>query len=156
MLQDVFIYIRMRTVWTLSVIGSSPPVGFMVMAPTSTAVQLSWQYPESPNGEIRGYSILYSSIPDNEMMILNITLNATDDTSNQTTIVSGLTPFTYYGFRVRAFSYGDQNERPNFVHVGILSDEIRVRTDEDGKILLSVVCTLLLVYIQYLKLQSTS
>ena len=106
------------------------------MALSSTTVELSWQYPESSNGEIRGYSILYSSIADNEMMMLNITLNTTDDTSNQTTIVSGLTPFTYYGFRVRAFSFGDQNERPNFVHVGISSVEIRVRTDEDGKIFL--------------------
>ena len=100
----------------------------------STTVQLSWQYPESPNGEIRGYSILYSSIQDNEMMILNITLNTTDDTSNQTTIVSGLTPFTYYGFRVRAFSFGDQNEQSDFVIIGRLTDEIHMRTDEDGKL----------------------
>ena len=104
------------------------------MVLSSSAVQLSWQYPESPNGEIRGYSILYSSIPDNEMMILNITLDTIDDNSNQTTIVSGLTPFTLYSFRVRAFSFGDQNERPNFVVIGRLTDEIRVRTDEDGEV----------------------
>ena len=106
------------------------------MVLSSTTVQLSWQYPESPNGEIRGYSILYSSIPDNEMMILNITLDTIDDTSNQTTIVSGLTPFTYYGFRIRAFSFGDQNEQPNVVHNGVLTDETLVRTHEDGKFLL--------------------
>ena len=104
------------------------------MVLNSTAVQLSWQYPGSPNGEIRGYSILYSSIPDNEMIILSITLDTIDDISNQTTVVSRLTPFTLYGFHVRAFSFGDQNERPNFVHIGISTDEIRVRTDEDGKI----------------------
>ena len=103
------------------------------MVVNSSTVQLSWQYPESPNGEIRGYSILYSSIPDNEMMILNITLDTIDDTSNQTTSVSGLTPFTLYGFRVRAFSFGDQNERPNFLHVGISTGEVNVRTNEDGK-----------------------
>jgi len=118
----------------MSVVASSSPVGFMVMVVNSTTAKLSWQYPESPNGEIRGYSILYSSIPDNEMMILNITLDTIDDTSNQTILVSGLTPFTNYSFRVRAFSFGDQNERPNFVHVGILTDEIHVRTNEDGKI----------------------
>ena len=122
--------------WHNTVSGSSPPVGFMVMVLSSTTVQLSWQYPESPNGEIRGYSILYSSIPDNEMMILNITLDTIDDTSNQTTIVSGLTPFTYYGFRIRAFSFGDQNEQPNVVHNGVLTDETLVRTHEDGKFLL--------------------
>ncbi|XP_065901361.1 phosphatidylinositol phosphatase PTPRQ-like [Dysidea avara] len=111
--------------------SSSPPVGFMVMVLNSTTVKLSWQYPESPNGEIRGYSILYSSIPDNEMMILNITLDTVDDTSNQTTIVSGLTPFTYYGFRARAFSFGDQNKQRIFVQVGISTNEIIMRTDED-------------------------
>jgi len=104
------------------------------MVINSTAVDLSWQYPESPNGEIRGYSILYSSIPDNEMVILNTTLDTIDDNSNQTTIVSGLTPFTLYGFRVRAISFGDQDERPSFVHIGITTDQIVVRTDEDGKL----------------------
>ena len=106
----------------------------MVMVLNSTAVQLSWQYPMTPNGEIRGYSILDSTPPNIEMVILNITLDTVDDTSNQTATIAELTPFTYYGFRVRAYSFGDQNERPNFVHIGIATDEIRVRTDEDGKV----------------------
>jgi len=118
----------------IATVGSSPPVGLMVTVVNSSAVELSWQYPESPNSQIRGYSILYSSIPENEMMRLNITLDTIDDTSNQTTSVSGLTPFTLYGFRVRAFSFGDQNERPNFIISGRLTDEIRVRTDEDGEV----------------------
>jgi len=113
--------------------GSSPPVGFMVMVLNSTSVELSWQYPESPNGEIRGYYILESSL-----VILNITLNTVDDGSNQTVVVSGLTPFTIYRYRVRAFSFGDQNDRPDFVHIGIATDEIIVRTDEDGKMCDSV------------------
>ena len=105
----------------------------MVIVLNSTAVQLSWQYPMSPNGEIRGYSVL-DSIPPNIMVVVqNITLNTVNDNSNQTTVIAGLTPFTYYGFHVRAFSFGDQNERPNFVHIGIATDEIRVRTNEDGK-----------------------
>jgi len=105
----------------------------MVMVVNFSTVQLSWQYPESPNGEIRGYSILYSSIPDNEIMIVNITLDTIDDISNQSTMVSGLTPFTYYGFRVRAFSFGSQNGQDN-LNVGIATDEIRVQTDEFGEI----------------------
>ena len=116
-----------------TVTGSSPPVGFMVMVLNSTSVELSWQYPESPNGQIRGYYILYTSILDNEIILLNFTLDTIDDASNQAIIVSGLAPFTYYGFRVRAFSFGDQNERPDFVHVGIATDEMIVRTNEDGK-----------------------
>jgi len=105
----------------------------VVVVLNSTAVQLSWSYPESPNGEIRGYSILDSAPPNIEMVILNITLDVVNDISNQTAVISGLTPFTYYGFRVRAFSFGDQNERPDFVHIGIATDEMRVRTDEDSK-----------------------
>ena len=98
------------------------------MVLNSTSVELSWQYPESPNGEIRGYYILESSL-----VILNITLNVVDDNSNQSIVLSELTPFTIYRHRVRAFSFGDQNDRPDFVHIGIATDEIIVRTDEDGK-----------------------
>ena len=139
----------------VSVVGSSPPVNFMVMVLNSTAVQLSWQYPMTPNGEIRGYSILDSTPPDTEMVVLNITLDIVNDNSNQTAIIAGLTPFTDYGFRVRAFSFGDQNERPSFVHIGIATDEIRVRTDEDGKTRL--LCSgFYLLTIQYLMHQETS
>ena len=106
----------------------------MIVVLNSTAVQLSWQYPMTLNGEIRGYSILDSTPPNIEMVIMNITLDMVDDTSNQTAIIAELTPFTYYGFCIRAFSFGDQNERPNFVHIGIATDEIHVRTDEDGKV----------------------
>ena len=95
------------------------------MVLNSTTVQLSWRYPESPNGEIRGYSILLSSL-----VILNITLDTVDDTSNQTVIVSGLTPFTCHGFRVQAFSSSDKQ---NISHIGIATDEMFMRTDEDGR-----------------------
>ena len=115
---------------TLFITGSSPPVGFMATVLNATAVQLSWQYPEIPNGQIRGYSIIDSTIPATEIIVINITLDTVDDTSNQTTTVSELRPFTLYSFRVRAFSFGDQNS----LHVGISSDEVRVRTDEHGEI----------------------
>ena len=98
-------------------------------------VRLTWQYPEFPNGEIRGYSILSAEPPANEDVIRNITLDNVDDSSDQTDVVDGLVPFTYYSFRVRAFSFGDQEERPNFIHIGDATDEIIVRTAEDGKIL---------------------
>ena len=100
-------------------------------------VQLTWQYPDSPNGEIRGYSILSAEPPAMEEVIRNITLEDVDDSSDQTTVVDGLESFTYYSFRVRAFSFGDPDERPNFIHIGEATDEIIVRTDEDGKILLN-------------------
>ena len=116
--------------------GSSPPLNFTVVVLNSIAVQLSWKYPNSPNGDIRGYSILYAKFPDIIEYVFNITLAAINDNSDQTAVVSGLVPFTQYSFRVRAFSYGDQNEQPNFVHIGIASNEIIIRTAEDGKVIL--------------------
>ena len=101
----------------------------------STAVELSWQYPESPNGEIQGYHILSAEPPAIEQVIMNITLIMVNDNSDQSVVVTDLTPFTRYSFRVRAFSFGDPMERPNFIHIGIASDEIIVRTDEYGKML---------------------
>ena len=101
----------------------------------STAVELSWEYPESPNGEIRGYSILSAEHPDIVQVIMNVTLPIVDDNSDQTAVVYDLTPFTRYSFRVRAFSFGDPMDRPNFIHIGISSGEVTVRTHEDGKML---------------------
>jgi len=106
------------------------------MVLNSTAVGLSWEYPDSPNGEIRGYSILYAEFPSIEEVLINITLDSIDDASSQTFEVAGLVPYTQYSFRVRAFSFGDQNERPNFTHIGIATDEIIVRTAEDGKMIM--------------------
>ena len=100
---------------------------------------MSWQYPESPNGEIRGYHILSAEPPAIEQVIMNITLTVVNDNSDQTVVITELIPFTQYSFRVRAFSFGDPMERPNFIHIGIASDEIIVRTHENGKMLL-VIC----------------
>ena len=122
--------------------GSSPPQNFRAEILNSTAAELSWQYPNSPNGEIRGYSILYAEFPAIEETLLNITLATINDGSNQTAVVGGLVPFTQYSFRVRAFSFGDQNERPNFIHIGIATEEIIVRTNEDGKVLRCLVMCL--------------
>lgn len=119
----------------LIITGSSAPQSFMVVVLNSTAVELSWEYPDTPNGEIRGYSILYAEFPQNEEVQINITLDMVNDASNQTTVVGGLVPFTRYSFRVRAFSFGDQNERPNFTHIGIATNETIVRTAEDGKMM---------------------
>ena len=119
----------------LFITGSSPPQDFTVQVLNSTVVELSWQYPDSPNGEIRGYSILYAEFPAVEEILLNITLDTINDASDQTAVVAGLMPFTQYSFRVRAFSFGDQNERPNFIHIGIATNEIVVITNEDGKIM---------------------
>ena len=68
-------------------------------------------------------------------VLVNITLDMIDDTNDQSYVIFDLLPFTQYSFRVRALSVGDENETVNFIHIGLASDEIIVRTDEDGKIL---------------------
>ena len=96
---------------------------------------MSWKYPVSPNGEIQGYSILFAKFPVTEMIIINITLDTINDVSDQTAVVVGLVPFTKYSFRVRAFSFSGQNDSSNFTHIGIATDDMIVRTAEDGKML---------------------
>ena len=113
--------------------GSSPPQNFTVEVLNSTAVEISWSYPESPNGEIQGYTMLYAEFPDDMEILINITLDMIGDTSDQSYVILDLLPFTQYRFRVRAFSLDDEND---FTHIGIASDEFIVRTNEDGKTLL--------------------
>ena len=117
--------------------GSSPPQNYTIEGINSTAVEISWSYPDSPNGEIQGYTILYAEYPDDMEILIDITLDMIDDTSDQSYVIFELLPFTQYSFRVRAFSIDDENETLNFTHIGIASDEIIVRTDEDGKIFLN-------------------
>ena len=119
-----------------SITGSSPPQNFTAIVLNSTAVELSWKYPDSPNSEIRGYFILFAEFPHSMETLINITLDIIDDINDQSFVITELSPFTLYSFRVRAYSLGDQNRAPNVTHIGIASDEILVRTDEDGKILL--------------------
>ena len=69
-------------------------------------------------------------------ILINITLDTIDDDSDQSYVIFNLLPFTQYSFRVRAFSLDDENERINLTYIGLASDEIIVRTDEGGKILL--------------------
>ena len=109
---------------------TSAPENFTITVLNSTAVELLWQYPDSPTGEIRGYSILYAKFPVTEVIVINITLDAINDTSDQTAVVAGLLPFTKYSFRVRAFS---QNNSSNLTFVGEATDEFIVRTAENGK-----------------------
>ena len=107
----------------------------MVVVLNSTSVELSWQYPDLPNGDIRGYTILYAELSAAEEIIINITLDIINDSSEQIAVKTGLVPFTEYSFRVRAFSFSSQNDSSIFTHIGIATDEMIVRTVEDGKML---------------------
>ena len=126
----------------ITFVGPSPPQNFAVVILNSTSVELSFEYPDSPNGDIQGYTILYAEVSVAEKIIVNVTLDTINDASDQTVVVTGLVPFTEYSFRVRAFSYSAQNKQPSIAYIGVVTNEIIVRTAEDGKICItsSIVC----------------
>ena len=69
--------------------------------------------------------------PSTELGQFNYTLDMLDDRSNQSVVIDGLSPFTYYVFRVAAFSISDD---PFQFHMGTFSPHTdAVRTDEDGE-----------------------
>lgn len=111
--------------------SASPPsfVSFVVLS--STAIQLSWGYPDIPRGNITGYTIFHNIIVNNITTTIsqfNLTLSPINDRSNQTYIFANLLPFTYYEFRVGAFAETEEE-----IHYGLPSDPVVARTDEDSK-----------------------
>ena len=59
----------------------------------------------------------------------NVTLPTLNDNSNQTALVTGLSPFILYIFRVRAYSYKIE---PFFIHLGGMAED-RQTTLEVGE-----------------------
>ena len=78
---------------------SSPPTSLSAVAINSTSILLSWGYPLFPRGEISGYVIDFGAEE------INVTLNVTDDMSNQSLVVGSLLPFTEYTFSVAAYAF---------------------------------------------------
>ncbi len=105
--------------------SASPPSFVSALTVNSTAIQLTWGYPEVPRGTILGYTILYEVLgecvgPSQEV---NYTLQVADDMSNQTLVLGSLEEYTEYSFVVAAYSS---------THSGVYSAEVTQRTDEDG------------------------
>ena len=93
-------------------------------AHNSTAVKLTW--PQYSEPDVKNYSILNLSLPNNILVVSNISRNHAGD---QSYIVAGLRPFMWYSFRVRAFQFNGSRH----VYFGKTTNEIQVRTHEDGK-----------------------
>ena len=111
--------------------SASPPSFVSVEPLNSTAIQLSWGYPDTPRGNITGYTIFHNTSTNDvttTMSQFNLTLSPINDRSNQTHVIAGLTPFTYYQFRVGAFAETEEE-----THYGLPSDPVVARTDEDSK-----------------------
>ena len=105
--------------------SASPPSFVSVETLNSNAIELSWGYPDTPRGNITGYTIFHNIT---SMGQFNLTLSPINDRSDQTYVIPGLLPFTYYEFRVGAFAETEEE-----IHYGLPSDPVVTRTDEDSK-----------------------
>ena len=115
--------------------SSSPPQSVTATTLSSMAIELSWGYPETPNGNIQGYIIEYaaSDVDFNAMKTRrNVTLNISNDMATQTFTISGLDPFTSYVFQVAAYSFSDPGD-PFTIHFGAFSGQVSETTSESGK-----------------------
>ncbi len=117
--------------------SASPPRNVQVMALNSTAIEASFSYPAIPRGNISGYIIEYdvsdtSDLSGSDILTLNYTLNPVNDMNNRSVSVANLAPFTFYVFRVSAYSFSDD---PFQIHPGEFSPvTVPVKTSEDGKL----------------------
>ena len=110
--------------------GASPPINVAAETINSTAIRVSWSYPEIPRGNITGYHIFHNITQDGQTTITqtNISLTTVNDMSDQTYVFGGLDPFTYYKFQVAAFAV-----TPEQTHFGHLSGPVVEQTSEDSK-----------------------
>ena len=113
---DVCVYVHL-----LPSPAPSPPVSVNVTVIDSTSLSVSWGVPEFPQGEIEFYQVEYSS-QCSSTAHMNTSSNITE------AVLSGLSPFTEYRVRVRAFT----------VEFGDFSVDQTVTTAEDGRLWLDL------------------
>ncbi len=98
--------------------SASPPTNLQVMVINSTAIQVSFSYPQTPRGEIFGYLIDYgvsgTDLTGSNATVFNHTLDVLDSMENQSIIVTNLAPYTFYVFRVSAYSFSNDPSRTHF------------------------------------------
>ncbi|XP_056893125.1 protein tyrosine phosphatase receptor type Fa isoform X3 [Takifugu flavidus] len=94
---------------------SSPPLHIQARMLNDNTMLVQWEPPEEPNGQIRGYRVVYR--PEDAAPLTSWQTHQTDD--SQLTNISSLVPGITYGLRVLAFtSVGD----------GPLSDLLQIKT----------------------------
>ena len=98
--------------------SASPPSFISGTAINSTAVELTWGYPETPRGNISGYTILHNATQDGNITTFNFTLSVINDQNDQSLLFGELRPFTCYQFQVGAYSFSDDFQ----VHFGAYND----------------------------------
>nr|CAB3264297.1 neogenin-like [Phallusia mammillata] len=89
-----------KTVTKESIPGSAPmDLTVMPIEDDSTSVQLNWQPPEEPNGELTGYLIFYTTDPNNQLGKWVIETVIGDQLSKE---INDLTRNTHYYFKALA------------------------------------------------------
>lgn len=132
-----------ETVRTDPASASAPILTAMVL--NSTSIMLEWTYPSMPRGSIVGY-VISSNASDNNVpadvnvrnvsdgIEVNITLGTVNDMDNQQFVFSSLTPFMFYSFSVRAYSFQLEDENSPFVlHLGQPSNTVTMQTNASSK-----------------------
>ena len=108
-----------KTVPLLFLAAPSPPQDLNVTVLGPTQIFVMWLEPEFPNGIIRNYTL---SVTDLEA---GITTNYSVDGSEQSTVITGLDPYTLYSVTVRGIT----------VVAGDPSLSVMERTDESSEYL---------------------
>ena len=106
----------------------SPPSFVLAETLNSTAILLTWSYPETLLPDING-SIVYHNVTSEGQT--NVDLSVINNMRNQSYVFLHLMPFTYYEFSVSSFSVFEKVET-------ICSKPSRpavARTDNDCKML---------------------
>ncbi|XP_022084069.1 neogenin-like isoform X5 [Acanthaster planci] len=86
---------------TFETAPTSPPRSLTIddVKNSTTTLELRWQLPKTPNGQITGYTIYYSAIDSREDSDWT---DVTLDGEEVTTLISGLTSGTIYYFKIQA------------------------------------------------------
>ena len=108
----------LRMLMTDPFAASSPDIALTEV--NSTSVRVEWSYTAFPKELIVGYLIEVTRETMTVVDTRNVTLPILNDNSSQTALVTGLSPFTLYIFRVRAYSYETE---PVFIHLGGMAED---------------------------------
>ena len=123
----------MFTSFSLHSVPSSP-LNVTIMNKTPASLLVKWVSPAIPNGILTTYEVTYTGVssvnvvPASFYQSLSITISA----PNTSLVVPGLVPHSNYTISVRAFTSAGPGE---------VSEAIRGRTEEDGKLTMFVKAT---------------